>query len=254
MTCQRKKIHSALLLLSSTQMYLIFLRIFSTLFSPWKTKIHLVPHTDFLFLVVFLRRIFFFTFLWETQRKWEKKYSHWFFFTQFHILFFSVTDFLRENITFHSVTHTELFYQEKKNSLRKTKKTNTFSLWEIIFFSLVPTPNKKNNSERNFLYIFFFMRLMRPMKRNCHSSTQRKKQLCSIWKNIESTFFSLMKKVTHPKVKHFLDTFCQKKKIHSAPYGKKPQITRLHIQIKIFSEDIFFFFLWNLHAIFFFYV
>lgn len=62
-----------------------------------------------------------------------------------------------------------------------------------------------------------------------------------------------MKKVTNPKVKHFLDTFCQKKKIHSAPYEKNPQITQLHIQITFFSEDIIFFLL-NLHAIVFFYV
>lgn len=76
---------------------------------------------------VFKENIFLHFSLRNSEKVRKKIFTLIFFYSVPHIIF-SVTDFLRENITFHSVSHTELFYQEKKNSLRKTKKTNTFSL------------------------------------------------------------------------------------------------------------------------------
>lgn len=139
-----KKIHSALLLLSSTQMYLIFLRIFSTLFSPWKTKIHLVPHTDFLFLVVFLRRIFFFTFLWETQRKWEKKYSHWFFFLLSSTYFFFCYWFSQRKYNVPLCdTHRTVLSGKKEFSEKNKKNKHIFLVRNNFFLSGPHTEQKK---------------------------------------------------------------------------------------------------------------
>ena len=39
-----------------------------------------------------------------------------------HIIFFSVTDFLRENKTFHTVSHTELSKKKKRKRLSEKKK------------------------------------------------------------------------------------------------------------------------------------
>lgn len=95
MTRQRKKIHSALLLLSSTQMYLIFLRIFSTLFLrenfffSMKNKNSLGSAHRISFSGCVFKENIFLHFSLRNSEKVRKKYSHWlFFFTQFHILFF----------------------------------------------------------------------------------------------------------------------------------------------------------------------
>lgn len=90
-----KKIHSALLLLSSTQMYLIFLRIFSTLFLrenfffSMKNKNSLGSAHRISFSGCVFKENIFLHFSLRNSEKVRKKYSHWlFFFTQFHILFF----------------------------------------------------------------------------------------------------------------------------------------------------------------------
>lgn len=149
MTRQRKKIHSAF-----TQFHTNVFNFFENLlhfvfkrklfFSPWKTKIHLVPHTEFLFLVVFLRRIFFFTFLWETQRKWEKKYSHWFFFLLSSTYFFFCYWFSQRKYNVPlCFTHRTVLSGKKEFSEKNKKNKHIFLVRNNFFLSGPHTEQKK---------------------------------------------------------------------------------------------------------------
>lgn len=192
MTRQRKKIHSAFTQFH-TNVFNFFENLLHFVFSRKNKNSLGSAHRISFSGCVFKENIFLHFSLRNSEKVRKKIFTLIFFYSVPHI-FFSVTDFLRENITFHSVTHTELFYQEKKNSLRKTKKTNTFSLWEIIFFSLVPTRNKKNNSERNFLYIFFSWDSWDPWKETVTVPHKEKNNSARYEKTLKARFFPSWKK------------------------------------------------------------
>lgn len=191
MTRQRKKIHSAFTQFH-TNVFNFFENLLHFVFSRKNKNSLGSAHRISFSGCVFKENIFLHFSLRNSEKVRKKIFTLIFFYSVPHIIF-SVTDFLRENITFHSVSHTELFYQEKKNSLRKTKKTNTFSLWEIIFFSLVPTPNKKNNSERNFLYFFFHETHENHEKKLSQFHTKKKTTLLNRKKHWKHVFFPLEK-------------------------------------------------------------
>ena len=97
-------------------------------------------HTqNFFFLFVFKGE--YFSSLFSEKLFFNHKNIHIILFLLFsymlHIIFFSVTDFLRENKTFHTVSHTELSKKNKRKRLSEKKK-------EKKSFTLVPTQNKRN--------------------------------------------------------------------------------------------------------------